>query len=169
VLEKAKSLPDFGRNNIVLYGGSGGAMLAIGTASKIDVACVVAGEPASVLLLAELDESRKRPDYNAIMADPQRFYTGKFKSRARSMFKEINSPILILHGDQHPLKIINSEIIVPELKAFGKDVTYSVFPGLNHGFYWGNAKSGATIETVEKIMRDIPDFIEKYTTLKPAK
>lgn len=169
VVETAKTLSDFDHNNIVLYGGSGGAMLAIGAASKTDVACVVAGEPATVLLLAELDESRERPDYNAIMADPQHYYTGSFKKNARAMFKAINSPIHILHGDVHSLKKINFEIIIPELEALGKDISYTKFPGLNHGFYWGSTRAGATLHTVETIVRDVSNYIDTHTTIKRAK
>lgn len=163
VVNKAKSMKVFDSEKIILYGGSGGAMLAIATASKTNVAAVIAGEPASVLLFAELGESRERPDYEYIMRDPQKFYTGKFKKRAQAMFKAIDSPILILHGDVHALKKINSELLVPELNNLGKDVTYSVFPGLNHGFYWGNTKAGATLETVEKIMEDVTTYIRKHT------
>ena len=169
IVNKASSLDAFDKDNIILYGGSGGAMLAISTASKVDVAAVVAGEPASVLLFAELDESRERPDYEAIMKDPKGSYKGKFRKNARAMFKAIDSPILILHGDIHALKKINSELLVPELKRLKKDVIYSVYPGLNHGFYWGNSRAGATLKTVDQLMEEVPAFISKHTTLKTAK
>ena len=45
---------------------------------------------------------------------------GDFKKRTRAMFKAIDSRILILHGDIHALKKINSELIVPELEKLGK-------------------------------------------------
>ena len=36
---------------MVLYGGIGGAILAIATTSKVGLACVTAGEPATVVPL----------------------------------------------------------------------------------------------------------------------
>jgi hypothetical protein len=47
--------------------------------------------------------------------------------------------VLIVHGDIHPLKIINQEIIVPELKAANKPVEYIEYAGQPHGFWWGAA------------------------------
>lgn len=123
-------------------------MLAIGTASKTHVASVILGELATVLLFAELDSARNRPDYESIMKDPKKFYMGDFKKRTRAMFKAIDSRILILHGDIHALKKINSELIVPELEKLGKNAIYSVYPGLNHGFYWAN--TGATLKPIKK-------------------
>jgi len=129
------------------------------------VACVIAEEPATVLLFAELDASKERPDYEAIIKRPQDFYTGKFKKTALAMLESINSPFLILHGDVHPLKKINLEILIPELEALGKNVTYQKFPGLNHGFYWVNERSGATQETVDRILADATAYIEQHTIL----
>jgi dipeptidyl aminopeptidase/acylaminoacyl peptidase len=49
VVEKAKSIPGVAPDQVVLYGGSGGAILAIATASKSRVACDIAGEPATIV------------------------------------------------------------------------------------------------------------------------
>jgi len=73
--------------------------------------------------------------------------------------------VLILHGDQHALKKLNSEIFLPELKAAGVEVEYKVYPGNPHGFYWGN---GTNQETVEKFMADALAFL-KARLQTPAK
>ncbi|MFL3657325.1 MAG: hypothetical protein ACJ07L_04610 [Opitutales bacterium] len=65
-----------GLNKVVLYGGSGGAILAITMTSKVGVACVNAGEPATVVPLDPKErESQSSPrhchyggSYNVVYA-----------------------------------------------------------------------------------------------------
>jgi dipeptidyl aminopeptidase/acylaminoacyl peptidase len=39
-----------------------------------------------------------------------------------------------VHGDVHPINRINHEIVIPELRRAGKDLTVIAFPGEKHGF-----------------------------------
>ncbi|MCZ6673546.1 MAG: prolyl oligopeptidase family serine peptidase, partial [Verrucomicrobia bacterium] len=160
VIEKAKTLPGIDPENVVLYGGSGGAILAIGAASKNELACVIAGEPATVLLLAQMTSAKERPNYTPIMQDPLKFYKGAVKENTFSLFKTINCPILLLQGDtKNTLDKINNELLIPELKSLNKDVSSIRFPGLGHGFYWGTVKTGVNLETVNQIVRDVTAYI----------
>jgi dipeptidyl aminopeptidase/acylaminoacyl peptidase len=164
VIEKAKTLPGIDPDNVVLYGGSGGAILAIGAASENELACVVAGEPATVLLLAQMTGAKERPNYTPIMQQPLDHYNGKVKKKTRALLKAIDCPILLLQGDtKNNLDKINNELFIPELKSFNKDISSMRFPGLGHGFYWGTVKTGVDLETVEKIVKDVTAYIKELT------
>lgn len=162
VVEKAKSLPGVDNGKVSLYGGSGGAILAIATASKVDVTCVIAGEPATVVPLDPKEGQKAGPgDYRSLMEDPGKAYTAERRKEMRAWMKKINCPILVLQGEHVGLYKTNFEILIPEMKRLGKDISSIHYPGVTHGFYWGTVKTGATLETVETIMRDVVDFIEK--------
>ncbi len=164
VVEKVKTLPGVDPDRIILYGGSGGGILAITTASKTEVACVVAGEPATVVPLdPRTGKSAGPAEYRNVMENPKDFYTAARQKETRAWMKEIHAPVLILQGNQTGLYKTNFEILIPEMKALGKDISYIEFPGKSHGFYWGTTKTGATLETVEKIILDVTGFIERHT------
>lgn len=164
VVEKAKTLPGVDPSKVVLYGGSGGAILAIATASKVGVACVIAGEPATVVPLApKKDQSATPADYRGIMEDPTQSYTPERQREMRSWMTEIDCPILLLQGNHVGLYKTNFEILIPEMNHLGKDISSIHYSGVTHGFYWGTAKTGATLDTVESIMSDVIAFIETHT------
>lgn len=163
VVNKVKTLPGADPDRIILYGGSGGGILAIVTASRVEVSCVIAGEPATVVPIDP------KPDvvgggagaYREIMEDPRAFYTSGRQKEIRAWMKKIPCPILVLQGEPAGLYKTNFEILIPEMEALGKDISSLTYPGKTHGFYWGSTRTGATLETVEKIMRDVTGFIEK--------
>ena len=160
VINKAKTLPGIDPDKVILYGGSGGGILAIGAASQNELLCVVAGEPATVLLLAPMTDAKERPDYTPMNQDPLYHYSGKVKPQTRALLKAIDCPILLLQGDSNnTLDKINNQLLIPEMKSMNKDISSMRFPGLAHGFYWGTVKTGATLETVENIVRDVTAYI----------
>jgi len=162
VVEKAMSLPGVDKKKVVLYGGSGGAILAIATASKTDVACVIAGEPATVVPLEPKEGQEAGPgDYRPLMEDPAKSYTPERRKEMRAWMRKIECPILVLQGEPVGLYKTNFEILIPEMERLGKDISSIHYPGVTHGFYWGTVKTGATLETVESIMEDVVAFIEK--------
>ena len=61
--------------------------------------------------------------------------------------------MLIVHGDIHPLKIINREIIVPELKAANKSVEYIEYAGQPHAFWWGAMDAAVGQKVFDDSMR----------------
>ncbi len=162
VVEKAKTLPGVDPDRVVLYGGSGGAILAIATASKVDLTCVIAGEPATVVPLEPKKGQVASPaDYRGIMEDPFKSYTPERKKKMRAWMKKVDCPVLLLQGEPVGLFKTNFEILIPEMKKLEKDISSIHYPGVTHGFYWGTVKTGATLETVETIMKDVIDYIEK--------
>ena len=160
VVEKAKTLPGVNSDQVVLYGGSGGGILAIATASKVDLACVIAGEPATVIPLDPKEGQEASPaDYRVLMEDPGKRYTPARKKEMRAWMKDIDCPVLVLQGKHVDLYNTNFEILIPEMKQLGKDISSIHYPGVTHGFYWGTVKTGATLETVESIMKDVTTYI----------
>ena len=161
VVEKAKTIPGVNPNQVVLYGGSGGGILAIATASKTDLACVIAGEPATVVPLDPKSGEEASPaDYRKLMEDPAAKFTPDRRAEMHAWMKEIHCPILVLQGKPIGLYKTNFEILIPEMKRLKKDISSISYPGVTHGFYWGTVKTGATLETVEKIMKDTTAYIE---------
>ena len=164
IINKAKTLAGIDPDRVILYGGSGGGILAIGAASQNELLCVVAGEPATVLLLAQTTDARERPDYAQIMQDPLDHYSGEVKRRTRALLEAIDCPVLLLQGDsKNSLDKINNQLLIPEMKSMNKDISSMRFPGLAHGFYWGTVKTGVTLETVENIVRDVTAYIGKQS------
>jgi dipeptidyl aminopeptidase/acylaminoacyl peptidase len=161
IVEKTKTIPAVNPNQVVLYGGSGGAILAIATASKTDLACVVAGEPATVVALdPKTGEEASPADYRKLMENPAAKLTPDRRAEIRAWMKEINCPVLVLQGKHIGLYKTNFEILIPEMKRLNKDISSISYPGVTHGFYWGTVKTGATLETVEQIMKDTTAYIE---------
>lgn len=161
VVQKAKTIPDVNSDQVVLYGGSGGAILAIATASKTDLACVIAGEPATVVPLdPRTGEAASPADYRELMENPAAKFTPDRRAEMRAWMKEIHCPVLVLQGEHVGLYKTNFEILIPEMKRLKKEISSISYPGVTHGFYWGTAKTGATLETVEKIMKDTLAYIE---------
>jgi dipeptidyl aminopeptidase/acylaminoacyl peptidase len=160
VVAKVKEIPGVDPERIILYGGSGGGILAIRTAAEVDVSHVVAGEPATVVAL---DPREGKPGgsaaYRDVMANPQKSYGKERQKEMRAWMEQIDAPVLVLQGKHTGLYNINFEILIPEMKKLGKDISFIEFPGLSHGFYWGTTKTGATVETVEKIVKDVQKFI----------
>ena len=164
IVKRAKALPEVDPNNVSLYGGSGGAILAIATASKVELACVIAGEPATVVPLDPREGQVASPaDYRLLMEDPASRYSPQRKTEMRAWMKEIDCPILVLQGEPVGLYKTNFEILIPELKSLGKEVSSFHYPGVTHGFYWGTVKTGATLKTVETIMVDVTGFIGRVS------
>ncbi len=165
ILEKIRTLPEVDPNKITLYGGSGGGILAIGTAAvDNEVAAVIAGEPATVIPLdprSKTGEITGSRDYEALMQDPLPLYTAERREETRAWMNKIECPVLILQGKPVLLYKVNFEILIPEMKALGKDISSITYPGMVHGFYWGKTKTGATLETVEKVVDDSLRFLAR--------
>ena len=161
VVEAVKELEGIDPDKIILYGGSGGGILAIVTAAQVEVAAVVAGEPATVIALdPKMGEVASPAVYQEIMEHPQSLYTGERKAEILAWMKNIGAPVLILQGNRTGLYQTNFEILIPEMKRLGKKIEYIEFPGLSHGFYWGTRKTGATLGTVETVVAEADAFIQ---------
>ena len=175
MIEAVKQIPYVDQASVVLYGGSGGGTLAIETAGVADIAAVVAGEPATIIYMGMfnkdhiISDSDGKPTgdkrWDVMKADPKSLYTPELRERTREKIAKIDCPVLILHGDQHALKHFNLGVFIPEMKAMNKDVELILYPGENHGFYWGRSSDA---KMPLKANRDADAFFRKHIATKPT-
>lgn len=151
LIQAVQALPYVDSSSVALYGGSGGGTLALEAASVSDeLAAVVAGEPATIIYMGMF--TREHVDFGAdgkvtgdrrrevMSVDPDELYTPELARHTRAKLDGLSTPVLILHGDQHPLEKFNIALFVPEMVAMGKPVTVMRYPGEYHGFYWGRGR-----------------------------
>lgn len=160
ILEKVRALPGVDKSRVVLYGGSGGGILAIVTASQTGVACVIAGEPAVVVTLApDLGDHGGGAAYRPIMADPVKAFTGARKEEMLAWMRKVSCPVLLLQGKSEGLYKAIFEVLVPEMKKLGANLSIQTYPEVTHGFYFGTRRSGATPELVDTLVTRVIEFI----------
>lgn len=56
------------------------------------------------------------------------------------------------------------DYIIPEIKKADKTLEVKIYPGKNHGFYWGTRVDS---EFVDGMVQDIRAFSEGYLKTKP--
>ncbi len=159
---KVRELTFVDPSSIALFGGSGGGSLVLEIAARQKPAAVIAGEPATILFAGMLKTGEYQPRLQ-MMGDPWSHYKDENRVRMEQKLKKIQSPVLILSGDIHPLKIMNGEIFLPAARKAGVDITWTMYPGEGHGFYFGSATSTAT---VDKVMRDTATFLDRHLPVK---
>lgn len=174
IINAVKAMPNVDPNSVVLYGGSGGGTLALEMAGVADLAAITAGEPATIIYMGMFNKTHINFDatgkvtgdkrWDVMDADPKSLYTPARRARTRQKIKTIHCPILILHGDQHPLKNFNFDIFIPELKSLNIDTTVKIYPGEDHGFYWGHSKN---LANPLKANRDADAFFRKHIKTQP--
>jgi len=147
-----------------VLGGSGGGSLALELAGETDLCAVVAGEPATVLFTGLMVRGDRGPAFQEMMRNPKPHYTPELQKFTRAKIAAIHCPVLIVHGDIHPLKTLNREIIVPELQAAGKKVEYIEYAGMPHGFWWG-AYDGVV---GQKVFDDSMRFLKPTLKTQPV-
>ncbi len=161
VIEHLKRLPFVDPASIVFFGGSGGGNVAMGTASlSRDLACVVVGEPATVIMTGLLEhyEDRKSPEFEERMRRPNEFLSAERRAEVEELLSRIACPVLVLHSDVHPIQHVNLEVIIPALERLGKPVEVKRYPGLEHGFYWQNPPG---------LIDEVDAFLRKHIRTQP--
>ncbi len=155
VVNYVKKMPIVDPQSVAVLGGSGGGSLALELAGETDLCAIIAGEPATVLFtgLMVRGMADRGPAFQERMKNPKQHLTPELQKFTREKIAQIHCPVLIVHGDIHPLKIINEQIIVPELKAAGKSVEYIEYPGQPHGFWWGAADGAVGQKVFDDSMR----------------
>jgi len=166
VVDYVKKLPVVDPNSVAVLGGSGGGSLAMELAGETDLCAIVAGEPATVLFtgLMVRGMSDRGPAFQERMKNPKQHLTPEMQKFTQAKIKQIHCPVLIVHGDIHPLKIINTEVIVPEMKAANKTIEYIEYPGQAHGFWWGAADGAVG----QKVFDDAMRFIKPTLKTQPV-
>lgn len=164
VVEAVKKLPEVDPESVIVFGTSGGGSIALELAGNPDAdpLAVIAGEPASVLFSGVMTSVANR---ESSMKDYPTLYTDELREIMERKIAAISCPILIHHGDRHPLRKINFDLIFPAIEAAGKTIIIESYPGEDHGFYWGNRTS---TETVEKVVRSSLDFVTPLLKTAPA-
>jgi len=170
IIAHLKRLPEVDPKSVVVWGDSGGGSLALELAGETDLAAAVACEPATVLFtgMFSTDNLKGAPPYSAksgmnIMADPRSFYTPELKTRTREKIARMRCPVLIAHGDQHPINKINNEVFVPEMKEMGKDLAVILYPGGGHSL-----SHAGKPEITLKFFNDTHAFFKKHLKAQPA-
>ena len=174
LIKAVKKLPYVEDDSIALYGGSGGATLALEVASVSDLPAVVLGEPASIIYMGMFTkehvifDAQGKPTgdrrRDVMSADAKQLYTDPIRKHTRSKLEGLKTPVLILHGDVSELRKFNLDLLVPEMKSMGKDVTVSLYPGEPHGFYWGQGRDPAA---ALKANRDAEAYLRERLDAKP--
>jgi len=164
IVKAVKALPEVDADSVVVFGTSGGGSIGLELAGEPEASplAVVIGEPATVLFTGLMtDLSMREPS----MKDYRELYTEERRKATEAKIAAISCPILIHHGDVHPLKKINFDIVFPAIEKAGKSMVVKNYPGENHGFYWGNRTSEAVLESV---VANTLEFIEPLLKSKPA-
>jgi dipeptidyl aminopeptidase/acylaminoacyl peptidase len=166
VVDYVKKMPAVDSKSVAVLGGSGGGSLALELAGEEDLCAVVTGEPASVLFTGLMVSGMgdRGPAFQDVMRNPKKYYTPELQKFTRGKVTQIHCPVLIVHGDVHPLKIINQEIIVPELKAANKPVEYIEYAGQPHAFWWGAMDAAVG----ERVFNDSMRFLKPNLKTQPV-
>lgn len=168
LLERVKKIPEVDPNSVVVFGGSGGGSLAVEMAGEVRLCAIAVGEPATMLFTGtftrEIVKDRKHKE-PPLYQNPMRFYTPVLQTFTRDKVGRIDCPILIMHGDKHPLNKYNEAIFIPELKRAGKTFETILYPGQPHGFYWGFT---IPVEVGLKVFDDSHAFFIRYLPTQPV-
>ena len=164
MVRAVKMLPEVDPESVVVFGGSGGGSIALELAGDKAASplAVIAGEPASVLFTGVMTGISNR---ESSMKDYAELYTDERREATEQKIAAISCPILIHHGDTHPLKKINFDIVFPAIQDAGKTLVIKKYPGQDHGFYWGNRTSE---ETLNRVIRNTLEFIKPLLKSRPA-
>jgi dipeptidyl aminopeptidase/acylaminoacyl peptidase len=166
-----KRLPEVDKRSVIVYGCSGGGDLALEVAAATEVCAIVPEEPASFIFAgifnAKFPKKGERltpPDSIPIGRDPKGYYTPEYQKLTRAKIAKIRCPILIIQGDQNWVVPFNNQVLIPELRALGKNVETITYPGEPHCFgFAGNERPEAGL----KMFRDMDAFCRRYVVTKP--
>jgi len=143
-----QSLSYVDASSIGIYGCSGGGDLALSVAAEKNVAAIIAEEPASVMFTGIWDDTwpkagdRYTPrDSLPAFGAPLKNFTKESQRITREKIARIQSPILIIQGDAEAaidVNGFNSAVLIPELRAAGKELDVITYPGEPHCFAFGS-------------------------------
>lgn len=164
VVEAVRALDAVDAESVAVFGGSGGGSIALELAGLESLAAVVVGEPATVLYTGMLTTGDYGPRID-MMANPSKYFTPDIRARTVAKLGGIGCPVLVLHGDVHPLKEMNNELFRPAMDEAKVEYEWKVFPGQEHGFYTGHK---ADLKTIERVVSEIRRFLEPKLRVQPS-
>jgi dipeptidyl aminopeptidase/acylaminoacyl peptidase len=165
--------------SIVVYGCSGGGDLALEVAAATDVCAIVPEEPASLLMAGILTTKSPKQgerytplDANPVFENPKQFYTPEYQRILRAKIARIKCPILILQGDDEVRGVsvnkFNAEVLIPELRAQGKNLEVLTYAGQSHCFcFEGSGPRVPNPAAAWKAYQDAAAFARRFVTTKP--
>ena len=171
-----RSLSYVDPRSVVVYGCSGGGDLALEVAAATtDVAAIAPEEPATVLFTGIFNKDFPKrgarhtpPDSAPISADPKRYYTSKYQALTREKIRRIQSPILIVQGDQQPINHFNRDVLIPELQSARKALEIITYPGEPHCFAFGSPNPRPeSAAAAFKAFRDMDAFFRRHIKTQP--
>jgi acetyl esterase/lipase len=169
VVKYVKALPEVDAQSVVLWGDSGGGSLALEVAGELPLAAIAIEEPATVLYcgMYTTENLGKAPpivpnDGLHIQREPRKYYTPAVQAFTREKINRISCPIFLAYGNVDPINIINNEILIPELRAAGKDLKVVEYTGAAHGF---TVRRGPAL--AEPFVGDCLSFFARYLRTKP--
>ncbi len=132
MIDWVKRRSDVDPNSVVVWGDSGGGSLALELAGETSLAAVAAQEPATILMIGIMTKE----NYNTgpLMRDARKYWTPELQMMIREKIRKIECPVFIAYGDKSQINNVNHEMVIPELKAAGKQVETKLYPGQHHGF-----------------------------------
>ena len=166
IVEHAKLMAEVDPSSVVVYGCSGRGDLVLELATETEIAAVAVEEPATVGFTG----MGNTPDLAAFFENPRESYTVELQRFTQEKIRKIRSPILIAQGDQlfrqggrdlNLHRAIN-EILVPELRAAGKELEEIVYPGQPHCFGSGSS------EAAREFFVDMDEFFKRHLNTQPV-
>jgi len=186
VVEYLRNLPYVDRRSVMVCGCSGGGDLALEVAARTNICGVVAEEPASVVMsgifnanLPKKGERYTPEDGMFMLENGARYYTAEFQTILRAKIAKIKCPILIVQGDVNrrelPINRFNADVLIPELRAAGKQLDIRSYPGQAHCFCsasglprpGGSAAPASWPAAALKAFEDIDAFCRRHARTKP--
>ena len=166
IVEAVRKLDQVDSESIVVMGGSGGGSMTLDLISRTSVSAAVAGEPASIIFAGMLTKpaANQAVRYEPIN-DPAKFWTPDIIAKVQGKVSRFQTPLLVLHGDVHPLKHVNMDYIIPAIRDGGKTIEVKIYPGKDHGFYWGRQVDEAFVVAM---IEDIHSFAVPLLKTKPV-
>jgi dipeptidyl aminopeptidase/acylaminoacyl peptidase len=173
-LDHVARLPYVDSQSVGVYGCSGGGNLGLEiVAATKQVRAVVLEEPASIIFTGIFNSRfpkagpRYTPaDARPIGEDPKGFYTPEYQKSTRAKIERISSPMLIIQSDQEPTLVrFNNEVLIPELRAGGKDLEVKSVTGEPHCFAFNG--QAAQPSNVVKALEDAESFVRRHVNTKP--
>jgi len=157
IIQAVRDLKTVDSDSIVVMGGSGGGSIAMDLISHTSISAAIAGEPASIIFSGMLNvNATDQKDRFASMYDPEKYYTPEVRELVQKKVRRFQTPLLIVHGDVHEIKNVNMDYAFPEIRKLEKPLTVIIYPGEEHGFYWG---SKPDVETFNSMISDIKAFV----------